>query len=274
MAKNISRNIPVVERTIEFIDVDLTDKVSVTYCAEQFMNSKAWRKMDRHYPLNLIHRCYIEQYEKECPIVRYKCDGNSTFSLDAKPRLNSFIESITVSVVGIGRRSLFNKFDVESFVEPNVVAYYTDHFGVNHVIDYDGLYRLLLQKPNLVVSPEGVLIFFTDKEIIATLNCNDCIYYISEQFINLKNKTVNDIVVGKNYCKIVVLSKKGKEIYFRLNFDFDFTSYQMLVPEVHKQKDEPMILHLDITPQYIAELDGTITANIKAKLPIDTDVDS
>lgn len=274
MAKNISRAIPVVERTIEFIDVDLTNKVSVTYCAEQFMYSKAWRKIDRHCPLNLIHGCYMEQYEQEYPIVRYKCNEKSTFSLDGKPRLNSFIESITVSVVGIGRRSLFNKFDVESFVEPSVVAYYTDYFGVNHVINHDGLYRLLLQKPKLVVSPEGVLIFFTDKEIIATLNCNDCIYYISGYLIDLKNKTVNDIVVCKNYCKVVVLSKSGKKIYFRLNFDFDFTSYQMLVPKVHKQKAEPMILSLDITPQYIAELDGTITANIKAKLPIDTDVDS
>lgn len=274
MAKNISRDIPVVERTIEFIDIDLTDKASVTYWAEHFINSNAWIKMDRHCPLNLIHGCYMEQYEQECPIVRYKCDENSTFSLDGEPRLNSFVESITVSVVGIGRRLLFDKFDVESFIDSNVVAYYTDHFGVNHVIDHDGLYNLLLQKPKLVVSPEGVLIFFTDKEIIATLNCNDCIYYINGYFIDLKNKTVNDIVVGKNYCKVVVLNKSDKKIYFRLNFDFDFLSYQMLVPRVHKQKDKPMTLHLDITPQYIAELDGTITANIKAKLPIDTDVDS
>ena len=270
MAQNISRDIPVVERTIEFIDVDLTDKVSVTYCVEQFINSKAWRKKDSHCPLNLIHGCYMEQYEKECPIVRYKCDENSTFSLDGEPRLNSFIESITVSVVGIGKRALFNKFDVESFIESNVVAYYTDHFGINHVIDHDGLYHLLLQKPKLVVSPEGVLIFFTDKEIIATLNCNDCIYYINGYFIDLKNKTVNDIIVGKNYCKVVVLSKRGKKIYFRLNFDFDFTSYQMLVPKVHKRKEEPMILRIDITPQRIAEIDETIKAN----LPIDTDVDS
>ena len=165
---------------------------------------------------------------------------------------------------------MFNKFDVENFIESNVVAYYTDHFGINHVIDHDGLYHLLLQKPKLVVSSEGVLIFFTDKEIIATLNCNDCIYYINGYFIDLKNKTVNDIIVGKNYCKVVVLSKSGKKIYFRLNFDFDFTYYQMLVPKVHKQKDEPMILHPDITPQYIAEIDKTIRAN----LPIVTDEDS
>ena len=47
-------------------------------------------------------------------------------------------------MVGIGRRALFNKFDVESFIEFNVVAYYTDHFGINHVIDHDGLYNLLI----------------------------------------------------------------------------------------------------------------------------------
>ena len=88
MEKNISRDIPLVERIVEFIDVDLTDKVSVTYCAEQFMNFKAWLKMDRHCPLNLIHGYYMEQYEQECPIVRYKCDENSTFSLDGEPRLN------------------------------------------------------------------------------------------------------------------------------------------------------------------------------------------
>lgn len=246
MASVITEVIPVAKKWIaDYVYLcayfDLTDKSSIRDCAEAILQSAEWEcfRKDNTYnaPLKIVD-CWNQtmyRYPFECPIVRYQCDENSICALDGDPHLNSFVESITVSIVQRGRAvKLGSEKTHTKSVKADVVVYYTDHFGINHSFFQNDINQLLLEKANLVVSPEGVLVFFTDKKIIATLACNNGYYWISEHFIDVEGKTVKDIKVCKNYCKVILLDKEGVKHNFKLKFDFDLASYQVLIPKVSK----------------------------------------
>ena len=177
----------------------------------------------------------IWQYAEEYPIVKYRCNEDSIAYLDGYSWLNSFVESITVSTALYGKKAGFGsgKLDCEN-TDYDTVVYYTDHAGINHAIIQHDLCWFLLQKPNLVVSPEGVLVFFTDKEIIATVGCNNGYYWISGNVIDIKDKTIENIEVCDDYCKVILLDDNESEVCFSLKFDFDVTTHQMLCPKAKK----------------------------------------
>ena len=246
MARVITEVIPVAKKWIAdyfylYEYFNLTDKSLIRDCVETILQTAEWEhfREDNTYnaPLKIVD-CWNQTmywYPFECPIVRYQCDENSICALDGDPHLNSFVESITVSFVQRGKK--FEHVSEKTHtkrVKADVVVYYTDHFGINHSIFQNDINQLLLEKANLVVSPEGVLVFFTDKKIIATLACNNGYYWISEHFIDVEGKTVKDIKVRKNYCKVILLDKEGVKHNFKLKFDFDLASYQVLIPKVSK----------------------------------------
>ena len=246
MARVITEVIPVAKKWIAdyfylYEYFNLTDKSLIRDCVETILQTAEWEhfREDNTYnaPLKIVD-CWNQtmyRYPFECPIVRYQCDENSICALDGDPHLNSFVESITVSIVQRGRAvKLGSEKTHTKSVKADVVVYYTDHFGINHSFFQNDINQLLLKKANLVVSPEGVLVFFTDKEIIATLACNNGHYWISGHFIDVEGKTVKDIKVCKNYCKVILLDKEGVKHNFKLKFDFDLASYQVLIPKVSK----------------------------------------
>lgn len=216
MANEVSRVIPVAKRITEF------------------------KTEDMKKPVSMVDGWGIVRYAEEFPIVHYTCDELECVYLEGGFRLNSFIESITVSAVRIGKKAYLRSCELVSeddvVVESertdyDVVVYYTDHVGINHEIIQHDLHWFLLQKPNLVVSPEGVLIFFTDKQIIATVGCNNSYHWIDGHVIDVEGKTIKNIEVCDDYCKVILLDDKKVEQCFSLKFDFDVTSYQILVPK-------------------------------------------
>lgn len=246
MARVITEVIPVAKKWIAdyfylYEYFNLTDKSLIRDCVETILQTAEWEhfREDNTYnaPLKIVD-CWNQTmywYPFECPIVRYQCDENSICALDGDPHLNSFVESITVSFVQRGKK--FEHVSEKTHtkrVKADVVVYYTDHFGINHSFFQNDINQLLLEKANLVVSPEGVLVFFTDKKIIATLACNNGYYWISEHFIDVEGKTVKDIKVCKNYCKVILIDNEGVKHNFKLKFDFDLASYQVLIPKVSK----------------------------------------
>jgi len=99
------------------------------------------------------------------------------------------------------------KLDCEN-TDYDTVVYYTDHAGINHAIIQHDICWFLLQKPNLVVSPEGVLVFFTDKKIIATVGCNNGYHWIDGHVIDVEGKSIKNIEVYDDYCKVILLDDK------------------------------------------------------------------
>lgn len=227
MAKEVSKVIPVAERIIEFGTDDFRKNPKVTMLSEKLLSENDLREFSEN-ALIIVDGWDIVQYAEEYPIVRYQCD-----EVEGGARLNSFVESITVSAALYGKRASFGcgKLSCEN-TDSDVVVYFTDHAGINHAIIQHDIFWFLLQKPKLVVSPEGVLVFFTDKEIIATLGCNNGYHWLNGHIIDVEGQIIKNIEVCEDYCKVTLLDDKEVEHSFSLQFDFDGTSHQILNPKV------------------------------------------
>ena len=230
MKKDVSKVIPVAERIIEFDADDIRKNPSITDFSESFISEEDWRKFAEN-ALVIMDGWDILQYAEEYPIVCYQCDELSDIYLEGGPRLNSFIESITVSTAKYGKRVCFGsgKLTCED-TDSNTVIYYTDNVGINHSVIQQDIYDFLLEKPNLVVSPEGILVFFTDEQIIATVDCNHY-HWIDGHVIDVEGKTIKDIEVWDDYCKVILIDDKKSEQCFSLKFDFDISAHQMILPK-------------------------------------------
>ena len=231
MAEEVSKIIPVAERIIEFRTKDIRKNDNIIHCSDELISEKDWSEFSNK-ALVIVNGWHIVQYAEEYPIVRYKCDESASCYLGPDFRLNAFIESITVSTACYGKKAWFGsgKLSCED-TDYDTVVYYTDHVGINHAIIQNDMCWFLLQKPNLVVSPEGVLVFFTDKEIIATVGCNNSYHWINGHVIDVEGKIIKDIEVCDDYCKVILLDDKKAEHCFKLKFDLDATSYQILNPK-------------------------------------------
>lgn len=211
MKKETSKVIPVAERIIEF-------------------DAKALNQFEEN-PLVIVDGWHILRYAEEYPIVRYQCDHLSNVYLEGGPRLNSFIEKITVSTALNGKNAWFGPVELTwKDTDCDTVVYYTDHVGINHTVMQYDIYCFLLKRPKLVVSPEGVLLFFTGKQIIATVDCNQY-HWIDWHVIDVKEKTIKDIEVWDDYCKVILIDDKEVEQCFSLKFDFDISAHHMIQPK-------------------------------------------
>ena len=231
MAKDVSRVIPVAERIIKFETKDFRKNDTISLLDENLISDEEWQEFAGK-ALIIMDGWEMLQYAEEYPIVRYQCDDNVSIFLEGHPCLNAFVESITVSAALHGRRASFGSGKLNSEIaDYDVAIYYTDHAGINHAIIQHDICWFLLQKPNLVVSPEGVLVFFTDKEIIATLGCNNSYHWINGHVIDVEGKTIKDIEVCEDYCKVILVDENKAEHNISLKFGFDATSYQILKPK-------------------------------------------
>lgn len=230
MAKEVSKIIPVAERIIEFDSEDIRQNPSITDFTEDLISEEDWNEFAEN-ALVIMDGWQIAQYAEEYPIVHYQCDEMSELYLEGGSRLNSFIETITVSTARYGKKFGVGSGKMTSEqVDNETVVYYTDHEGINHSVIMNDLCWFLLQKPKLVVSPEGMLVFFTDKQIIATVDLKHY-HWIDGHIIDVEGKTIKDIEVCNDYCKVILIDDEKVEHSFSLKFDFDISAHQMIYPK-------------------------------------------
>lgn len=226
MAKKVSKVTPV-ERIIEFNSEDFRENPSITTFSEDLISEEDWKNFAEN-ALVLIDGWDILQYAEEYPIVKY--EWKEDILKPGGPSLNSFIESITVSAASKGKRFSVGTGKISSKItDCDVVVYYTDNTGICHTVIQHDIFYFLLKKPNLVVSPEGMLIFFTDKQILATVDCNHY-YWIDD---DVKEKQIKDIAVCNDFCKITLTDEKA-EYNYSLKFNVNIAKRQMICPEISK----------------------------------------
>lgn len=78
------------------------------------------------------------------------------------------------------------------------------------------------------------MVFFTSEEIIATVDCNNGYYWIDGNFSDVEGKTIKNIEVCDDYCKVILLDDEKTEHCFSLKFEFDITRHQIFYPKVTK----------------------------------------
>lgn len=222
MAERVSKEVPIAERITEF------------------------RQEVSRRNVSFIDGWGILQYSKEVPIVVYQCNEILCYAdIQPEPRLNSFILSITVSeCVGGKRFSVSSGKLVEESIDSDTIAYYEDPVGVrHHIIQYD-ICKFLLKKPKLVVSEEGVLVFYTEDEILATTDCQQYAWVRWDDFV--KNCTaIEEIQAYQEFCKVTLLEgqdtfsfgkviKKAPRHTLTLNFDLKAADHNMINPKFTK----------------------------------------
>ncbi len=220
MAEKVSKDIPIAMRIINF-------------GPENQISKEENKEFNKNY-LVVIDGWSILQFVEKNPIVHYRCDEVKCYYLKGEPRLNSFIKSITATTVELCVKTCCDTGQLDfKITDEKKVVYYTDKVGINHAIIQKDIYDFLLKKPNLVVSPEGVLLFYTDKEIIATIDCNQ--YHWIDGRVSIpvggKNKIIKDIEVCDDYCKVIILDDNKQEYCYSLKFEFDATEDQILIPK-------------------------------------------
>lgn len=236
MKRDAFEPFPKVERIVEFSEEDFRENTGVTSCDENLINDETWQEFADN-ALVLIDGNTVYQYAEEFPIVVYRCSEDA--GVMPSSRLNSFIESITVSTADLGKRFSLNKREMEwEYTGPDTVAYFTDNIGRSTIIPCYDIARILLKKPNLVISNEGLLVFFTEKTILAT---NDCEHYAWVNDVDTENGKITSIDVYDEYC-IVNLEdsenhdKNGNHMKYsyKLQFIVDMVDHGMITPVVTK----------------------------------------
>lgn len=247
MAKRVSKKVPpverVAERIIEFSKDDFCENISLSEFSEDIVTKKMLEDFAAK-ALVLVDCTDILQYANEYPIVVYQCADDSIMP---EPCLNSFIMNIAVSTGVSGKRFSVDSGKIEEEITDfDTIAYYEDSFGIKHqIIQYD-ICKFLLKKPKLVISEEGVLVFYTEDEILATTDCQQYVWVRWDDTI--KNCTsIENIIAYKEYCEVTLIEGDDKYLYdefvelykaprhvLHLNFDLNVAEHNMINPKIKK----------------------------------------
>ncbi len=240
----MSAYINIAERITKFEEKDFIANPRITGVEESLITDADWQEFSDKALTFTDGNC-IYQFAEEYPIVRYQCKDRFDFIPDK--RLNSFVKSITVSSTMYGKKiSISAGKIVEKRIVLRTVVYYENNIGRRYAVPQYDIIKFLLKKPNLVVSSDGVLIFFTQKSIIATTDCehyawiNPCVW---NQGIDTSHSVIQDIEVYRGYCRVCMIDttevdendkpiKHSFKLWFDINIDMQ-DSY-MIKPYVQK----------------------------------------
>lgn len=210
MAEKVSKKRPVVERITEFNQEN------------QQKNSE----------VIIINGLYIMQITEEYTIVEYRCNKINELSFETTNYLNAFIESIKVSNV-FNFKEYYVKDGIlySEIIRSGIAIYYKENSGIRQTILNGVIRAFLLEEPNLVISPEGILIFYTERHIMATVDCKDYCW-ISSNIIDIIGKKVKSIESCDTHCKVILVDNEKNEHYFNLKFELNILKRQIICPKV------------------------------------------
>ncbi len=244
MAERVSKEVPIAERIVEFGKDDFNENFSLSEFSESLITEEMLEEFAES-ALVLVDGTDILQYANEYPIVVYQCNEKICYAdIMPEPRLNSFVLNIAVSTGVSGKRFSVGsgKMKEEDITDFDTIAYYEDPVGIKHkIIQYD-ICTFLLKKPKLVVSEEGVLVFFTEDEILATIDCQQYAWVRWDDIIeNCTN--IENITAYHEYCEVTLIegedvyddlgeiSKKAPRHVLNLNFNLKVADHNMINPK-------------------------------------------
>lgn len=237
MAKRVSPGVPIARRVIEFGKDDFIEK---SFLREIPQTENTLEELAEN-ALVLIDGNDIVQYATEYPIVVYKGDERC-IDTQPEPRLNSFVLYIAVSTGLDGRRYSIDSGKMEEELTGyDTIAYFEDPIGIRHQIMQYDICNFLLKKPELVVSEEGVLVFYTEDQILVTTDCNQYAWvHLQDEVGNYLN--IEKIAAHKEYCTVNIVKKEAVHDFidatykeeWALNFDFTVAGRNMIEPKLTK----------------------------------------
>ena len=211
--------LPIAERQIMFSE-DECLQAGYGGFDPSIMTEEALKEVELNYLTRMDES--VSQITDEYPVVKYYSENTEN--------LNRFVESITVAVISGTRLTFDEKFGaIEEILDDETVAYITNPFNVSTEIYYHDLCKLLYQKPELTVTNEGVLLFYTPTTLFATLDCKSGnIMGVEELADAIDLQHVEEIVSIKvdddGDTMLTLKTKTGRTVKRKLTMLFDFFS--------------------------------------------------
>lgn len=219
--------IPIPERVIEFNLGEYRSNPHITGIDESLITESDYKDFAEN-ALVFTDGNIIYQYAEEYPICYYYCSNKSM--LQPENFLNTFIESISVSIADYGKKvSVGTGKVVEKLCSMDAVVYYTDRIGIKHAVVQNDIIKFLLKKPKLLVSTDGVLVFYTAKEILATIDCNHYAWVGIDG-----NPTIRNL---SNDGKFVIVSRVSGRKKDKIKFTIDLLNHSALLYDIVEESD-------------------------------------
>jgi len=180
----------------------------------------------------------VSQITDYYPMVEYYAENTD--------KLNRFVERIAVGIASGRRLSFDDHFDASNeIIDDEVVAYITNPFNVlTEIYDYD-FCKFLYQKPELTVTNEGVLLFYTPTTLFATLDCKAGNIMGVEELAEAVNepriKRIRDVFVNSDGETVIrFTNERGKKFYkdYKLTCIFDFFSEGGVTVKISEFEDQ------------------------------------
>ena len=173
--------------------------------------------------LMLFDGRHIRHYLDEYPFCVYCCKKEACPNMAPNFFLNSYIKEIVLSVVDAGREYFLgstSKLDAED-IGKDTVAYYKDNKDEIHLIKDEEIFKFLFKRPDLVVTSEGMLVFYAENTILVTFDMKNYHWIKPTDFLS-NEWEISGVVMEDRKCFITVRSDKKVRKY-QLMFSFDFT---------------------------------------------------
>lgn len=180
----------------------------------------------------------VSQITDYYPIVEYYSENTD--------KLNRFIERVSVGIASGKELRFDDKFEaMNEVIDDEIIAYIANPSNVSTEIYYYDLCKLLYQKPELTVTNEGVLLFYTPTTLIATLDCQSGNIVDAEEFAEelgqSRIKMIKNIFVNSDGDTVIrFINESGKKFYkdYKLTCMFDFFSEEGVTVKIGELEDK------------------------------------
>lgn len=213
---------PVAERITTFIESDSTrcnnilGETNISLEENELFDQRA---------LCYISGNEIYQFAEEEKVALYRCKKDC--NLAGKGYLNPFVKEIIVADVKHGRKvSVYGAFIQPIYIEKARIAYYKTIGNEKREIKPYPLSRFLFDTPNIFLTREGVLLFYSKNKMLATVDLE----HFAWIYMPIENCTIEKVEEWAGN-PLVTLEAKGKTFNYNITFYTKKRNYGCIEPE-------------------------------------------
>lgn len=219
--------IPIAERKMAiFPKGDFVDSSFISEFAESIRAKRVSEKLDKT-SIIATECTSLYQITDMFPVCQYYCSDKS--QLQPTNFLNNCIDGITVAIVKGKKLFVHRRKIKEELLKYETLCWYTTPLGEVRIICSDHIFKFLLHTPKLEISSEGVLIFYTSDQILATTDCEHYAWvYFPEEVKDLSIQNIESSEAGYSTVNFLKRSidKENCTIEdticpYKLSFDVD-----------------------------------------------------
>lgn len=168
----------------------------------------------------------IYQFAEEEKVVLYRCKKDS--NLAGKGYLNPFAKEIIVADVKHGRKvSVYGTFIQSIYIEKARIAYYKTIGNEKREIKPYPLSRFLFNIPDIFLTSEGVLLFYSKDKMLATVDLE----HFAWIYMPIEDSTIEKVDEWAGNPLVTLKDSKGNTFNYNIVFYVKKGNYGCIEPK-------------------------------------------